>query len=114
MKTKDWANAIAELALVADRYPQAAYAGLQKSLQTEWQFLQQVTNGLGNKFLEIKKRLSQEFPLSLFGVDSVDETHKLLACLPIKAAGLVIPNPTATAEQNWTVSTVICGHLVAI
>jgi hypothetical protein len=33
VKTKDWADAILELALVADCYPQAAYVGLQKSLQ---------------------------------------------------------------------------------
>jgi hypothetical protein len=88
-------------------------AGLQKSLQAEWQFLQQVTDGLGNEFLEIEKTLSQEFLPALFGVDSVNETHKLLACLPVKAGELVIPNPTATAEQNWTVLTLICGHLVA-
>jgi hypothetical protein len=102
-KTKDWANAILELTLVADRYPQAAYAGLQKSLQAEWQFLQQLTDGLGNEFLEIEKRLSQEFLPALFGVDNFNKTHKL---------GLAIPNPTATAENIWTALTEICGHLV--
>jgi hypothetical protein len=39
---------------------------------------------------------------------------KLLACRPIKAgAGLAIPNPTATAENNWTSLAAICGHLMA-
>ncbi len=46
-KTESWTDGIKELALVAERYPQAAYAGLQKSLQQEWQFLQHVTNGHG-------------------------------------------------------------------
>jgi hypothetical protein len=66
---------------------------LQKSLQQEWQFLQRVTDGLGNKFLEIKQRLSMEFLPAFFGVEGGKDTHKLLACLPIKAtAGLAIPN----------------------
>jgi hypothetical protein len=63
--------------------------------------------------LGTSSRLSKEFLQALFGVDSVDEIPKLLACLPVKAAGLAISNPTATAEKNWTASTVICGHLLA-
>jgi hypothetical protein len=112
-KTKDWAEAVSELAMVAERYPQAAYAGLQKSLQQEWQFLQRVTHGLGDEFSAIEQTLTSEFLPALFGVDGVEDTHKLLACLPVKAAGLAIPNPTATAESNWTASTLVCGHLVA-
>jgi hypothetical protein len=112
-KTKDWAEAVSELAMVAERYPQAAYAGLQKSLQQEWQFLQRVTHGLGDEFSAIEQTLTSEFLPALFGVDGVEDTHKLLACLPVKAAGLAIPNPTATAESNWTALTLVCGHLVA-
>ena len=33
--------------------------------------------------------------------------------LPIKQAGLALPNPTQTAPENWTESCVITGHLVA-
>jgi hypothetical protein len=39
-KTANWVTAIHELSRVAEKYPQVAYAGLQKSLQQEWQFLQ--------------------------------------------------------------------------
>eukprot|EP00978_Attheya_sp_CCMP212_P041254 scaffold234298_cov35-Attheya_sp.AAC.1 len=39
-QTAAWEVAVTTLAKVCKRYPQLAYAGLQKSLQQEWQFLQ--------------------------------------------------------------------------
>jgi hypothetical protein len=39
-QAKKWSTAVGNLAYVAENHPQAAYAGLQKSLQAEWQFLQ--------------------------------------------------------------------------
>jgi hypothetical protein len=45
-QAKQWTtDAIGDLAFVAENYPQAAYEGLQKSLQAEWQFLQQSHRG---------------------------------------------------------------------
>jgi hypothetical protein len=73
-----------------------------------------VTGGRGDKYSEIKQRLLQQFLPALLGVEGDNDTHKLLACLlPLKASGLAIPNPMATAEPNWTASMVICGHLAA-
>jgi hypothetical protein len=33
--------------------------------------------------------------------------------LPVKHAGIAIPNPTTSARGNFMASTVVCGHLVA-
>ena len=33
--------------------------------------------------------------------------------LPVKQAGLALPDPSQTAPENWTASCVITGHLVA-
>jgi hypothetical protein len=49
-KTKHWEEAVVDLATVAPNFPQAAYSGLQKSLQQEWQFVQRVTKGIGPEF----------------------------------------------------------------
>jgi hypothetical protein len=49
-KAQTWADGVLELSKVVGRHPQAAHAGLQKSLQQEWQFLQRVTNGLSDEF----------------------------------------------------------------
>jgi len=37
---QQWVKGVERLAQVAPRYPQTAYAGLTKSLQLEWQYLQ--------------------------------------------------------------------------
>ena len=42
-KIKGWTEAVEILAGVAQKHPQSAYAVLQKSLQQEWAFMQQVT-----------------------------------------------------------------------
>ncbi len=66
---RGWVDSVKELAMVAERYPQAAYAGLQKSLQQGWQFLQRVTEGLGDEFRDIEKALQKEFLPALSGDD---------------------------------------------
>ena len=33
--------------------------------------------------------------------------------LPVKQAGLDLPNPSQTAPENWTATCIIKGHLVA-
>ena len=42
-KIQGWKESVAILAGVALKHPQSAYAGLQKSLQQDWAFLQRVT-----------------------------------------------------------------------
>jgi hypothetical protein len=112
-KTSDWTAAVGELSQVAERFPQSAYAGLQKSLQQEWQFLQRVTAGLGEEFRGVEDALTTKFLPALFGITETDNPLRQLACLPVKQSGLAIPDPTTTADENWTTSTVVCGHLIA-
>ena len=49
-KVEGWAKSVRTLAGVARKHPQSAYAGLQKSLQHEWAFMQPVTPGIGDAF----------------------------------------------------------------
>jgi hypothetical protein len=93
-KAQTWADSVLELSKVAGRHPQTAYAGLQKSLQQEWQFLQRVTSGLSDEFEVVEKALAENFLPSLFGNGTICDTKRQLACLPVKQAGLALPNPT--------------------
>jgi hypothetical protein len=73
-----------------------------------------VTNGLSNEFEVVEEALAKKFLPSLFGKgESCDAKRGQLVCLPVKHAGLALPNPTTAAESNWKSSTLICGHLVA-
>jgi hypothetical protein len=49
----------------------------------------------------------------LFGDDITDDIPRCIVCLPVKKAGLAIPNPMETADTNWMASMVICGHLIS-
>jgi hypothetical protein len=77
-KAQTWADGVLELSKVAGRYPQAAYAGLQKSLQQEWQFLQRVTNGLSDEFEAVEEALATKFLPSLFGNGESCDTKRQL------------------------------------
>jgi hypothetical protein len=112
-KAQTWADGVLELSKVVGRHPQAAHAGLQKSLQQEWQFLQRVTNRLSNEFEVVEEALATKFLPSLFRNGESCDTKRQLVCLPVKHAGLALPNPTTAVESNWKASTLICGHLVA-
>ncbi len=77
--------------------------------------MQRVTNGLGPEFDGMEQALQKDFLPALFGDFALvgDNLPRRLACLPVKKAGLAIPNPTTTAGDNWTATTVMCGHLIA-
>jgi hypothetical protein len=34
-------------------------------------------------------------------------------CIPVKKAGLAIPNPMETADTNWMALMLSCGHLIS-
>ena len=56
-----WVKGVKELTKVARRFPQTAYAGLTKSLQSEWQYLQQVTPYAGKLFDRLEATINSEF-----------------------------------------------------
>jgi hypothetical protein len=100
--------------VVAKNFPQSAYSGLQKSLQQEWQFVQRVKEGVGEEFTDIERAISQTFLAALFGDEyDDDDPRRKVVCLPVKHAGLAIPDPTTSAKSNFESSILICSHLLA-
>ena len=52
-KVQGWAESVKTLSGVACNHPQSAYAGLQKSLQHYWTFVQQVTPEIWDNFVPV-------------------------------------------------------------
>jgi hypothetical protein len=75
-KTKFWTEAVTDLTSVTQALPQAAYSGLQKSLQQEWQFVQRVTRGIGPEFASIEQTLAKTFLPTLFGDEYDNHNHR--------------------------------------
>ena len=86
---------------------QSAYAGLYKSLQQEWEFLQRVTPVIKDAFGPVEQAVWEAFIMDLLqGLGEVTPGRGVI-CLPVKQAGLALPDPTKTAPENWTASCVI-------
>ena len=107
------AESVDTLAGFSRKHPQSAYAGLQKSIQQEWVFVHQVTPGIGDDFGLVEKALRETFVPDLFEGLGDGVPERGVTRLPVKQAGLSLPNPTQTAPENWTASCVITGNLVA-
>ena len=93
-QVKQWVDGVHSLAAVARRYPQTAYAGLSKSLQSEWQYLQRVTPGIAQAFAPLEEAIAKVFLPALLD-SSIEEAAKLrpLLALPTRMGGLGIPDP---------------------
>jgi hypothetical protein len=67
-------------------------------------------------FHGVEKAIATQFLPVLFGeslaTDDID-SRRLLACLPVKHAGIAIADPTATSDVFYEASTLHCSHLMA-
>ena len=80
----DWVFGIGKLAKVAQRFPQTAYAGLAKSLQMEWQYLQHVLPHAGPAFAPVEDALASTFlPALLQEPALADIVNRELLALPV-------------------------------
>jgi hypothetical protein len=100
-----WVKGVESLAMAAKRYPQTAYAGMGKSLQMEWQYLQRVTPTDAETFQPIEAAIRDSFLPALLGEEDrpPDEKRQLYG-LSVKSAGLGVPNPVDTATTSHSAS----------
>jgi hypothetical protein len=113
-KTSFWASAIVELAVTARLYPQSAYTGLQRSLQQEWQYVQRVVGNMSGSFSEVEKVLRSDFIPAMFREEQeVDDGFRTLLGLPVKQAGIALPDLTISGPANHRASILVCSYLLA-
>jgi hypothetical protein len=105
---------VKELAGIAERFPQSAYCGLQKSLQLEWQYLQWVCPKTSDAFLPIWQGISTDFLPALFQDNISSNDNRVSLCkLLVKFSGLALPNPSDTASSNYEKTCLRNSRLVA-
>jgi hypothetical protein len=110
-KIQRWIRGVTRLSTIAKRYPQTAYAGLTKSLQSEWMYLQRVVPCTAGDFQGIEDALRESFLPALFGDPDTDQLRGL-SQLPVKQSGLGIPDPVAQASECFDTSVVSSSELV--
>ena len=99
-----WRDSVTILSGVARQRPQTTYAGMQKSLQHEWAFVQRVTPYIWMAFQAVDNELLVSFLLDLFQGSTSQIPERSITVLLVKQAGIILPEPTCTAGANWTAS----------
>ena len=94
-----WTAAVETLALVAEKFPQTAYAGFTFCLQNEWQYLQRVVADTGSFFAPLETAIRRKFIPALLGIGSweIDGDYRELLTHSVKKGGLALRNPVDTA-----------------
>ena len=95
-----WAESVYTLARVARKHLQSAYAGLQKSIQQEWAFVQRVTLGIGDTFGPVEEEITTTFLPALFEGVGDGAPGRSITRLPVNQAGMTLPDPTWTAPEH--------------
>ena len=99
-KLEGWKSLVAIIAVVVGKHPQTTYAGLQKSLQQEWDFVQHVTPYIGTSLHTMEDSLRDAFLLDLFKGYTSYIPGREFTSLPVKQDMLALPDTTQTAGAN--------------
>jgi hypothetical protein len=106
---------IRQLAAVAPTYPQSAYDGMQNPLQAEWTFVHWVVKDIGPKYTCIWDAMQTTFlPSLLWDKIADDDPVRRLICIPMKKAGLALPDPVVNAQTHLFASEVTNLHLIQV
>ena len=104
-KVEGWVTGVDALSRVAQPSPHCAFVGLQKSLQSEWMHLQRVVDDICSAFQPIEDAILTKFLPALFDTPlAIPPDLRTITSLPVKKAGVGLPNPTSTAPHNHTSS----------
>jgi hypothetical protein len=88
---------------------------MQKSLQAEWTFVQRVVEGIGTKFACIRDGMQTTFLPSLLQDKIMDDYPvQRLVYLPVKTAGLALPDPMVNAQTHLRASEVTNSQLIQV
>ena len=108
-----WKAAVETLSIVAERYPQTAYAGFTFCLQNEWQYVQRVVADTAPFFAPLEAAIRTHFLPALLGVPAaeIDGDYRQLLTHSVKLGGLAIRNPVDTAPSVHKASLAATRHL---
>ena len=110
-KIAHWQQCVDQLAAAAVRFPQAAYAGMVKSLQNEWQYLQRVVPDSGPLFQPLEDTIKTKLLPALFQAEPHLVPTRSLLERPVRHAGIGIPNPVTSAPEQFAASRAVTAAL---
>ena len=97
-----WEKSIEVVRETVGKYPQESYAAVERTIQSEWIFLQHVTWDTGNTFAGEEKMIRENvLPRLFFGkTKSLSPIVGYLSTTLVKKPGLVILNPVTSGKEK--------------
>ena len=95
---EEWVSSVRQLTMVAQNFPQTAFAGMTKSLQNEWRYLQTVVPASGQYFLALEASLKDKFLPALLNHKVTHDDCGFMS-QKIQHAGLGLSNPVLHAAS---------------
>ena len=96
-----WVRGVGDLAMVAERYPQAAYAGFAHSFQAEYQYVCRCVPGAEEHLAPLEDAIRNVFIPALLAIpaEEVTDDFRRLLAQSVKGGGLNIRDPVASAPR---------------
>ena len=112
-KVKGWNESVEVMDGVLRQHLQTAYYGMKKSPQQEWDLFQRSKPGIREFFCKVEEALQHLFLPDLFCRYTAKVLDWGVNHLPVNQAGLALTNPNLSNSENWIVSNVAIGPLIA-
>lgn len=111
-KVDEWSEEVEKLASVAGSQPHAAYAAFVHGTKHKWSYLCRTVPNCGHLLQPLEEAIQQKLIPAISGRLPCSSTERDLLALPTKMGGLDLPNPTATAENEFESSKQVTATLV--
>ena len=98
---EEWESDIMNLADIAKREPQHAYAAYQFGTSKRWKFVARTTPGISQQFKHLDWLTTEHFIPPIIGKDFFTENMKEVFSLPAKYGGLGITRMEETSDMEY-------------
>ena len=112
-KVSKWVCDVEVLSEIAKDEPQAVYSSFTKAISHRWTYVQRTIPNTAELFQPLEDAIRHKLLPALTGRSLSDLERKIFA-LPVKHGGMGIYNPTLTADNEFTASTIITANLTDI
>ena len=113
-KVREWVCELKQLAEIASTQPQAAYAALTHGLMSRWMDVVRTIPNISDLFMPLEEVIRHQFLPALTGRRGITDEERDLFALLCRLGGLVIPNPTKVAGQQYVSSQRVTAPLTAL
>jgi hypothetical protein len=98
---KGWKNDIEDLARIAAKEPQLAYAAFVYGTSKRWNYVCRTTPDIGELLKPLENVIKETFLPAIIGKSFIDDIFRDMITLPSKMGGMSIPDVTEVSDREY-------------